>query len=64
MTPAERAAIIMTILASSPDICLFKHWHWIARRDIPPRKDRETNAEYLKANWGKLKRAARAYKEI
>ncbi len=64
MMPADRATAISMILSSAPDILLFKHWHWLTARDIPARKDRETNAEYLKANWQKLRRYARLYKEI
>lgn len=64
MSPDERATAIATILSSAPDILLFKHWHWLTGRDVPRRMDRETNAEYLKKHWSKLKRAARQYKEI
>ncbi len=62
--PADRASAISMILASQPDILLFKHWHWLSRRDVPMRRDRETNAEYLKTHWQKLRRYARLYKEI
>ncbi len=64
MTPEDRAIVVTTILHAQPDILLFKHWHWLSRRDVPLRRDRETNAEYLRVNWSKLKRAARAYKEV
>jgi len=63
MTPAERQTAIASILTSPPDILLFKHWHVLTDRDIPRRKDLETNDQYLKAHWQKLRRYAKLYKE-
>lgn len=43
------------ILSSQPDILKFKYWHLLSDRPIPRRINGQTNKEYLKDHWKKLK---------
>ncbi len=59
--PIERAAAIAAILGSAPDILLFKHYWWLTGIPVPPRKDLQTNEEYARRHFWRLKRAAQAH---
>lgn len=61
LVPDQEVAI-RAILAGPPSIYLFKHYHWLAGRPLPIRRNGETNDQYTKVHWRHLVRAARAYK--
>lgn len=58
----EAQAIVNLILTSAPDIYLFKHYHWLTGRAVPPRKNLQTNADYVRKHFWRLRRAAELYR--
>lgn len=57
-SPDEQKAACAAILASGPDILLFKHYWWLTGIPVPPRKNLQTNEAYARQHYWRLKRAA------
>lgn len=56
--------IAQLILDSKPDFTLFYSWYKITDVRVPERPNLQTNEDYLKENWQKLKyRAKKALEE-
>lgn len=57
---------IKEILSSEPSILLFKHWWWLTGKSLPERHNSQTNDQYTRKHWFKLKKAAQnwVYKDI
>lgn len=52
-----------SLLADGPDIAGFYHWHLFTEKPVPLRHDGETNEEYVRKNWRRLKGKVREWQE-
>lgn len=57
----EQIAAIEGILGSVGDIYHFRSYHWLTKKPVPPRHDRQTNNEYISRHWWRLRKAAQEW---
>jgi len=60
MNPSELA---QSLLFGEPDIVGFYYWHLFSEKPVPVRHDGETNTEYVRKNWWRLKGKLREWVE-
>jgi hypothetical protein len=60
MTPSELA---QSLLAGEPCVTGFYYWHLFTEKPVPARHDGETNEEYVRKNWWRLKGKVREWQE-
>lgn len=52
-----------SLLSREPDITGFYHWHLFTDKPIPHRHNGETNIDYVRKNWWRLKGKVREWQE-
>lgn len=61
MNLPELAAALLT---QTPDITGFYHWHLFTDKPVPERHNLESNEDYVRRNWWRLKRKVVEWQEI
>lgn len=55
--------LAVSLLIQTPDITGFYHWSLFTDRPIPVRHNGETNEDYVRKNWWRLKGKIKEWQE-